>query len=398
MPLTILYTAWIIFQTIIGFVLVFPVISWLVYLLVKKNPVTKNDLPKTEADYGIIVTAYKDISNIPNVVQSLLKLDYTNYVIYVIADNCPRLEKDFNDDRVVILYPDPVLENQIKSHFYAIENFKRPHDRLTIIDSDNLVEPDYLTALNSSFDAGYEAVQGIRTAKNFDTAYACLDAANEIYYLFYDRKILFAIGSSSMLSGSGMAFTVRLYKECLGHLLEIAGAGFDKLLQKEILSRGNRIAFANEAIVYDEKTSSADQLVKQRARWNNTWFRYFKFGLGLLLKGISRFNLNQTLAGFTLVRPPLFILLIVCAMILLANVFISFTAVLVWAGLLLLFSIGFFIALTSSKTDKRIYQALVHIPKFIFLQVLSLLKVRRANQHSVATIHHYNKEIEEIKE
>lgn len=398
MPLTILYTAWIVIQIIFALLLVFPVISYLIYLLVKRKVVIKTEDSKPEPGYGIIVTAYKDASNIPNVVQSLLKLDYSNFVIYVVADACPRLEKDFNDERVVILYPDPVLENQIKSHFFAIENFKRDHERLTIIDSDNLVEPGYLKELNKSFDLGYEAVQGVRTAKNFDTAYACLDAANELYYLFYDRKILFSIGSSAMLSGSGMAFTVKLYKECLGHLLEIAGAGFDKLLQKEILWRKKRIAFAEGAIVLDEKTSSADQLVKQRARWNNTWFRYFKFGLGILLKGIVNFNLNQTLAGFILVRPPLFILLIICGMIMLANIFISLAAAIIWAGLILLFGIGFFTALLNSKTDKRIYQALIHIPKFVFLQVLSLLKVRRANQHSVATIHHYNKEIEEIKE
>ncbi len=398
MFVAILYTAWIVFQIIIGFVLIFPVITFVLYSLVKKGGEKNVEVSGALADYALIVTAYKDISNIPNVIQSLLKLDYSNYTIYVIADNCPQLAKEFNDERVVILYPDPILENQIKSHFYAIANFKRPHERLTIIDSDNLVDPNYLTELNKSFDAGFQAVQGVRAAKNFDSAYACLDAANELYYLFYDRKILFGLGSSSMLSGSGMAFTVKLYKECLEHLSGVAGAGFDKLLQKEILLKKLRIAFNAGAIVYDEKTSSADQLVKQRARWNNTWFRYFKYGVIIFLSAFKNFNWNQLLAGFILLRPPLFILLILSGMIMVANFLISFIAAICWAVLLMIFTLGFFIALVNSKTDRRIYSALVHIPKFIFYQVLSLLKVRVANKHSVATIHHYNKEIEEIKE
>jgi uncharacterized membrane protein YraQ (UPF0718 family) len=74
----------------------------------------------------------------------------------------------------------------------------------------------------------------------------------------------------------------------------------------------------------------------------------------------------------------------------LANIFISLAAVLVWLFGLIAFVLGFYIALAKSNTDKRIWQSLINIPKFIFYQVLSLLKVRKANKHSVATTHYYN--------
>ncbi|MEP6675798.1 MAG: glycosyltransferase [Ferruginibacter sp.] len=395
MPLNILHIIWIIFQAIIALILVFPVISYFIYLIAKPRS-AKIATATGNYDYAVIVTAYKNSSNLPHVVQSLLKMNYSNFLVYVVADNCPDLINDFEDPKVVTLRPDPVLANQVKSHFLAIDSFKRPHNIVTIIDSDNLVDPNYLTELNKQFDLGYSAVQGVRTAKNFDTVYACIDATNELYYLFYDRKILFNIGSSAMLSGSGMAFTLDLYNTCL-RPLDTAGAGFDKILQKEILDRKYRIAFAEDAIVYDEKTSNADQLVKQRARWNNTWFRFFTFGFSLVGKGIRNFSINQFLFGFILLRPPLFILLLMSMLILIANIFISTMAAWIWCGLIFVFSFGFFLALLSSKTDKRIYQSLIHIPKFIFFQILSLLKVRKANQHSVATEHIHNKEIEEIK-
>jgi cellulose synthase/poly-beta-1,6-N-acetylglucosamine synthase-like glycosyltransferase len=386
---------WIVFQAIVGLILVFPVLSYLIYLFSKRKQPIKENNPEPEADYAILVTAYKDISNIPHVVQSLLKLDYSNYLIYVIADNCPEFEQDFDNERVIVLRPDPILENQVKSHFYAIDHFIRNHSRLTIIDSDNLVDSQYLNELNKSFDAGHQAVQGVRKAKNFDTHYACLDAANEIYYFFYNRKVLYAIGSSSMLAGSGMAFTVKLYRECLGQVAS-SGAGFDKILQKEIINRGYRIAFAEKAIVYDEKTSHPEQLVKQRARWNNTWFRYFNLGIYLMGQGIRNLGINRFLFGFLIIRPPLFLLLGLSFLIMGINFLVCPVAAIIWVFLLLIFVSGFFIALKKSDTDPRIYKSLIHIPRFVFFQLVSLLKTRKANQFSVATVHLHHKEIEKI--
>ena len=391
MPVNFIYTAWLILQTIVAIIIVFPIFSYFVYILIRQKP-SKNDThPKGEGDYAILVTAFKDTANIPFVVNSLLSQHFTNYIIYIIADNCPGFNDNFVDERVVVLQPDEVLQNQLKSHFYAISHFKRNHNRLTIIDSDNLVAPTFLSNIDLLFDEGYSAVQGVRKAKNLNTAYACLDAANEIYYFFFNRKILFNIGSSSMLSGSGMAFTVALYKECLEHVQD-SGAGFDKILQKEIISKGYRIAFAENAIVYDEKTAHRDQLVKQRARWNNTWFRYFSFGLQLMWQGITQLNINRFVFGFIIIRPPLFLLLGLSVTLLFANIFININIAFAWVIVLLSFTAGFFIALTKSNTDKRIYQALVHIPQFVFLQVLSLFKTRKANQFSVATIHAHSEE------
>ncbi|MEO5967242.1 MAG: glycosyltransferase, partial [Ferruginibacter sp.] len=294
-----------------------------------------------------------------------------------------------------ILHPPQIFKNQVKSHFYAIEKFKRAHNIITIIDSDNIVHPEYLNEMDYYFNRGFKAVQGVRKAKNYNSIYACLDAINELYYLLYDRIVLFSIGSSSMLSGSGMAFTTELFKECLGPL-NTEGAGFDKVLQNQILSRDLRIAFADKAIVYDEKTADPSQLVKQRARWNNTWFRYFKYSLQLMGKGIKNFSLNQFLYGFLLFRPPLFILIIICLIITVVNIFISIPAFLVWVALLSIFTIGFLNALIQLKADKRLYGSLLYIPKFMFLQVLSLFKAKKANELSVATEHSFHKAPEEI--
>jgi hypothetical protein len=137
-------------------------------------------------------------------------------------------------------------------------------------------------------------------------------------------------------------------------------------------------------------------LVNQRSRWINTWFKYFSLGFALIGKGITKPSWNQFLFGLILLRPPLFIFLLLSLFCLTVNIFISPLLVAVWISGFLIFITGFYIALQKSDTDKRIYQSLINIPKFIFFQVVSLLKVRSANKRSVATKHYHNTTIELI--
>lgn len=390
-------SVWFFIQLVIGIHLISPIILYLLYLLVhRKQKAPGNIAGHKEADYGIIVTAYGQTGTLPAVIDSILRLNYRNYLVYVVADNCDAGSLDFGDERVTVLSPEQVLASNTRSHFYAIERFNRAHDRLTIIDSDNLVHPDYLNALNRWFSKGYEAVQGVREPKNLDTTYACLDAARDLYYHFYDGKLLFGAGSSATLAGSGMAFTTDLYKTCLQHR-DITGAGFDKILQYEIVRRGLRIAFAEDAIVYDEKTSRSGQLVQQRARWINTWFRYFGFGFKLLASGVKNLNFNQLQFGFTLLRPPLFLFVSLSVLFTLINGFYHLESLLVWLTAILMFVLAFFIALWSSRTDPKIYKSLWRIPQFVSLQMISLLNAKRANKLSVATKHDVVKRISEVE-
>lgn len=378
---------WIVIQVIIGYNLVLPVLLYIIFLFRKKTPSMVSTIQAP--DYAVIVTAYEQTDSLPAVVASLLKLNYERFLVYVVADKCDITHLNFADDRVILLRPKETLAGNTRSHFYAIQNFKRAHDHLVIIDSDNLVHQDLLVELNHFFALGFKAVQGKRDAKNLDTTYARLDAARDIYYHFYDGEVLFKLGSSATLSGSGMAFTTALYRSCLENR-DVSGAGFDKVLQTAIVEQDLRIAFAEKALVYDEKTSRSDQLVQQRARWINTWFRYFQFGFKLVGKGISRLSWNQFLFGLVLLRPPLFLFILGSLFCMLIDLFISPLSAVIWAGAFILFITGFLLAFTHAKTDQRIYKALISIPRFIFFQVLSLFKAAKANQHSVATRHFHN--------
>lgn len=378
-------TAWIILQLAVGCHLLIPFLLFIAHqLFVRKH--RENEVNSAEADYAIIITAYEQTDALPAVVNSVLQLNYTNFLVYVVADKCDISHLHFNDERIILLRPETTLASNIKSHFYAIDRFRREHERITIIDSDNIVDCDYLNHLNTLFDRGYIAVQGIRKAKNTDTVISKLDAARDMYYHYYDGKLLFELGSSATLAGSGMAFSVPLYKECLSNV-KMQGAGFDKVLQYEIVSRGHRIAFTDQAIVWDEKTSQKQQLVQQRARWINTWFKYFHYGFSLMWMGAKKHNFNPFLFGFILLRPPLFIFLLTGILMMAIDVIVLPQAVLPWLLGYLCFIAGFFIALKKSGADKNIYAALLNIPVFMLYQIISLLKSHNASKKSVATKH-----------
>jgi cellulose synthase/poly-beta-1,6-N-acetylglucosamine synthase-like glycosyltransferase len=385
-------------QILIGYNLILPLVLYALYALSnKKNTSVTNTTDDNEHyDYAVIVTAYEQTHLVPAVIESILRMEYTNYMVYIVADKCDVSDLKFDDPRVVVLRPPETLASNTRSHFYAIKHFVRAHDILTIIDSDNLVEPQYLNELGRSFDAGFDAVQGVRMAKNLDTTYACLDAARDIYYHFYDGEVLFKLGSSATLAGSGMAFKVSLYRECLEHL-DISGAGFDKVLQYEIVSRGHRIAFNERAIVFDEKTTGSEQLVKQRARWINTWFKYVRFGFSLIGNGIRTFDINKLLFGTVLLRPPLFLFLLASVLFACSDIWIVSRGVVLWVAGFTSFLGGFMLAIRHAHPDRRIIRSLVGIPRFVYCQVRALLLARKANQVSVATQHFSDATIKEVQ-
>ena len=168
---------------------------------------------------------------------------------------------------------------------------------------------------------------------------------------------------------------------------DIKGAGFDKVLQYEIVSKDLRIAFAEKAIVYDEKTSSSSQLVQQRSRWLFTWVKYFSLGFKLIHIGLNKSSVNQVLFGVVLLRPPLFITLIMSFFFLITNIWVDQVLVDIWIVLLMCYLISFLVPLFQSGVDKRIYKSLTHIPEFIFYQIVSLFMIKSASGRSVATRH-----------
>src|SRR5690606_5463832 len=130
-----------------------------------------------------------------------------------------------------------------------------------------------------------------------------------------------------------------------------------------------------------------DQLVSQRSRWINSWFKYVNYGVELFFLGMYKLSWNQFLFGIVLSRPPLFMFLLTGFVCLAVNLFLSPNVAIIWAILYGFFLVTFLIALRAQGANPEIYRALFSVPKFVALQLWSLLRVRRASQRSIATKH-----------
>lgn len=387
--MNIFFIIWYVIQSWIAVYLLMPFIFLLIYLFKKTTNTRFNILKKPvvfekDFDFAAIITVHNETHLVPALIDSLLKQHYSRFTIYVVADNCDPSSIPQNDERVVVLHPETSLNSKIRSIDYALERFKKSHDALVIFDPDNLVHPDFLSALNQYFQRGYKAVQGFLKPKNTDSVYARLDSIGDVFYNFTEREIRMELGLSSAIWGLGIAIETQLYKKIVyDNLL----GGFDKRIQAYLAEKIPQLAFAKEAYVYDEKVSTGQAMEKQRTRWINAYFKYFRLNWKVFWRGIRMMNFNVIFFGFVNLRPPFFILILLVLFSSVVNYFIHLHLFVAWMVILLLFIASFVIIVSFKSTDRKISQSIFFLPLLIGRQIMALAKLKRANKSFLNTEH-----------
>lgn len=398
--LTILAVIFLAAQALLAIYMLTPFLSWLFYNIIRllgiRRPFDrKKKLTDKDFEFGIIVTAHQETEFILPLVDSILKQTYGNFHIYVVADDCNTNGLNFNDPRVHILKPEPALHAKVKSIDYARKNFIRLHDITLILDSDNLLHPQFLNTVNQHFQKGYRAVQADFKPKNTDTLYARMDAIGDMFNFFIDREARMRMGLSSAIWGSGISFESSLYDSISYKTLV---GGFDKKLQATLVLNTKRIAFAPDAILYDEKISSGKTLENQRARWIHSYFNYFKESGKIFMAGLKRFDINLLYFGFVLLRPPLFMVFFGSFMCMVINFFIWPVLGWIWIGIFFSFFLSFVLIVLMKGKDPKFLATLFALPAFAFRQMLSILKLKKASKSFLKTPHTKLLYIEDILE
>ena len=202
---------------VLTFFLVLPFLTVLAAQFTQNN--VKPLLPKGKTlvnyDFANIITAYKNADIAKPLVASLIRQNHKNHHIYLVADGANLCNWDIYHSKVTVLRPDEALNLKVKSIIHATENFVRPHDYTIIWDADNLAHPHFLEEINGWANAGEKAIQGQRTAKNLDNQMAAADSLGEFYKNYIERLVPPRLGSSTVISGSGMAVETKLYNTYL---------------------------------------------------------------------------------------------------------------------------------------------------------------------------------------
>ncbi|MFW6348679.1 MAG: glycosyltransferase [Cyclonatronaceae bacterium] len=355
-----------------------------------------------EAGFACVITAYKEKEFAFLLVDSLLKQQYENYHIYVVADRCSPAEEDLQHDKLTLIYPEKPLDSKVQSLLTALQQIPAETLPYTLVfDPDNLGHPQLLSEMNYFAQLGFQAIQARRTAKNLNTAYACLDAASETYYHISQRLAPFRLGSSATIAGSGMAINTQLYKQLLEKTIRQFAEGEvivaeDKILQNELIKAEYIIAYASRGLVYDEKVASGAQIQRQRTRWINSWFGYFREALGLAGFGLRRLSSNAFLFGLMISTPPLFLLGLAGLLLSVLSWFITPAFAPYMSGATLLFLLNFIASLAAARADFRIWKALGLIPWFVLRQVMAMLNLRQANTSFMETAHEKKLNIDQV--
>ena len=337
----------------------------------------------------IFIPGYKEDAVIIATAKDSLLQDYpTNkYEVVIIADS-------FSEKTLATLHSLPIKVVEVsfekstkgKALQKAVEATQAdPVDIVLILDADNHMAQGFLHAVNDAFNKGYEVVQGHRTAKNFQTPFALLDACTEEINNHIFRRGHVAVGLPSALIGSGMAFDWNLFISLLQNIGDTSGE--DKEIEFRIVRQGKKVAFLDGQYVYDEKVAKTDVFSKQRSRWLATqvefFEKYFIEGWFQLFKGNIAF-FNKVFQTYLLPRVML------VAFTFLWLVYSFFFATLLFNFSLILF-VGLFLSLMigipTKWVNKQLLMAFLQIPVAMISILKATLHIGKARKQFIHTPH-----------
>ena len=221
----------------------------------------------------IALPANNEEGVIGNLIKSLQMQDYDKslYDIYVIADNCTDGTANVARENGAIVYER--FDEDKKTKGYALNWFldkmkdkKDDYDALLVFDADNVVDKNFLNVMNKKLCQGEVLVQGYRDIKNPTDTW--VSGGYAIFYWTMNRLYHLArynMGLSPLINGT--AFMVKWD-------LLIDEGWNTKTLTEDIefalinISKGVKLGWAKDAIVYDEQPLTFKQSWKQRERWS----------------------------------------------------------------------------------------------------------------------------------
>ncbi len=257
-------------------------------------------LTKKTHKFMALIPAHNEEKVIKNLIESLKNQNYPKECldIYVVADNCTDNTAQIAKEAGAIVYERTDPEKKTKG--YAMQWFLRKmqeqnvdYDALCVFDADNIVDKEFMKAMNKKLCQGEEIVQGYRDIKNPDDTW--VTAGYALFYWTMHRFYHLArynVGLSPLLNGTGFMVKYDLIKD----------EGWNtKTLTEDIefslinIASGRALGWSTEAIVYDEQPLGFKQSWSQRTRWSVGHLQCFKYYIKDLAAGVIK---NRKIMNF----------------------------------------------------------------------------------------------------
>lgn len=340
--------------------------------------------------FAVLIPGYKEDAIIIDVARDALKQSYSNghFDIIVIADSFMSETLDQLRELPITLI-EVSFEKSTKSKALnrAMHIIGDEYDIALVLDADNLMDNNCLDKINEAFGQDTVAVQCHRIAKNLNTSFAILDGVSEEINNGIFRKGHRAIGLSSGLIGSGMAFRYDYFKEVMSGIEAIGG--FDKELELKIFQDGKVIEYLDEVYIYDEKVQKSEVFYNQRRRWLSSqgrgFLNYLNGAFAQLLKG----NIDYFDKVFQWIHPPRVIYL--AALVLISSLVIFFhpdeRMALLWSGMLLAGILSLVFATPIKYYNWKTLRAILSLPMALFLMLKAMFNLKGSNKQFIHTEH-----------
>lgn len=339
---------------------------------------------------AVVIPVYREDAVILDTVDSALAQDYPEdrFDVVVIAD---RLEMG----TLKLLAQLPVRTIPVKfEQSTKVKALQRAvdvlgldgYDAITILDADNHMQPGFLERANGAMEAGWEAVQGLRAAKNADRAVSRFDGLTEGMNTNIFRRGHVVLGLPSALTGSGMTFKWSLFATWIKSAQAVGG--FDKEFELYLTSRKVDIAYDEAAVVLDEKVSTHAGLARQRSRWMGAQWHYARLHMGkALLEWRSHRNTGYADKAFQMMLPPR-VLLLAASVTCIPVTWWTLGPLTALPWILSVVILLSALQLSASVSTSRLHWSdLLQVPAALFSYLRGFAQSRTANRSFVHTVH-----------
>lgn len=287
--------------------------------------------PPRKHRFAVLVSARNEEKVIGELIKSINFQTYgrKNIRIFVIADNCTdetartarnsgaRVYKRFNSEKIGKGY---ALEELI---MHISEDYPRNYfDGFFVFDADNVLEENYIEEMNKTFSDGFNIITGYRNSKNYGDNW--ISAGYSLWFLRESRFLnhsRFLLGNSAAVSGTGFFFSKEILEKCGGWPFHLLTEDIEFTVHN--ITRGEKIGFCKNAVLYDEQPVLFCQSWRQRMRWAKGYLQVFKKYGKDLFRGIFRGDFSCF--DMTMNIMPAVVLSVFCAII---NGIAAFAAVL----------------------------------------------------------------------
>jgi cellulose synthase/poly-beta-1,6-N-acetylglucosamine synthase-like glycosyltransferase len=266
----------------------------------------------------------------------------------------------------------------------AIDKIKGNFDTVVVLDADNLAPPNFLSEINKMRAIGTKTIQVHRKGIINQSQISLLDGLSEEINTCFFRKGHQVLGLSPALSGSGMVFEYKWFKE---NIHKVWTSGEDKELEALLLKQKEKILYTHHLCIYDKKTDKQNTISQQRKRWMAAQYHALMTNLPHLPHAIISLNFSYIDKIIQWMLLPRLIQLTLVFGITLLLIIFNVNSSYKWIILSIVQIISMVILIPKKDWNATLFQSLMHIPKLAIITITNIFNIKETKKNFIHTKH-----------